>query len=387
MQQVTEEFLKSLTGSITPVVRVDAWRAGRLIAADLPVTGGQVTITAGQAIRSRVSVSVTDGSSEEFKAGSLVPRRQDDILHPLSGTELRISAGLKLAERDEWVALGRYVIVSADSGEEQWHLYDRPGGSTAVVNAAATTSLECSDLARKVQDDRFLAVEQPKTATTVAAEIARLLWGVVDWRAPDGMPGVGVPADITYDADRLDACIKLAAAADMELIFRPDGVATLQSPSLSAPVWTVASGDGEGSGLMTFSREVTRDGFYNAVQVTGATEEGKLPVRATATLNEGPSRFNGPLGRIPFFFPNPLDTTQPSAERSAITRLGTLVKGRSQTISVTCAWNPALEVGDTILIRIPTGEIPARVIEATWPLLPGPMTLKATVDPDALAGL
>ena len=60
VQTVTKAFLNALQGSHTQITQVDAYRGGRLLSPDggLPVAGGQVTITAGQAIRTQVSVTV-----------------------------------------------------------------------------------------------------------------------------------------------------------------------------------------------------------------------------------------------------------------------------------------------------------------------------------------
>lgn len=383
MQVVSEEFMDSLNGSIKPIVTVDVWRDGRLLAGNLPVSGGQVTITAGQAIRSKVQVSFLDGT-DEYPAGSLVPRRPEDPLHPLGGSILHLSAGLRLAQRDEMVPLGRFVPVDADPGEETFKIYSRPGGSDAVTANPTTTTVECSDLARKVQNDKFISVEQPAAGTNVSAEMGRILRDAgMMWQPPAGMPNRSVPGDIAYDADRLDAWWKLAGVVQMEPIFRPDGRATLQSPTLGTPVWTVQGGpDG---GLITVSRTAKMDGFYNCVVATGATEGDKLPVRAVATLDEGPSRFGGPLGRIVYYYSSPLITTQADATAAAQTRLANLVRGRTLEVPVTCAWNPALEVGDTVLLVLPSGgSLPGRVVEITWPLLPGPMQLKVAVSPDAL---
>lgn len=385
MQLISDEFREMLTGSSTPVVRVDAFREGRLIHESLPVTGGQVTITAGQSIRSTVTVSVTDGDSEDRPGGSLVPRAPGDVLHPLSGTELRVSAGFQLAQRVELVSLGRYMVIGAAGDPIKWSVYARPAGSPVAVMEPVTTTVECADYARKIQDDRFMAVEQPKAAS-VGAELARILRGVVPFALPDGVPSVPVPSDITYEADRLDAAQKLADVLDMDLILRPDGVATLQPRGIGAAVWDINAGD-EGV-LVSHSWNVTRDGFYNAVVVTGADSAAGLPIRATAVLSDGPHRFGGPAGRIPFYFNSPVITTQAAAAAAAGTRLNSLLRARTQEVTVECAWNPALEVGDTVRIIAPNGgRVAGRVVQASWPLLPGPMSLRVAVAPESLGQL
>lgn len=378
------EFIRALAGSYKPLVQVDAWRDGRQVAAKLPVAGGQVKITAGQAIRSTVSISFKDGESSEYKAGSLVPRSGEDILHPLSGTVLQVSAGLELADGPKMMTLGTFVPTDADPGAESYRLYQRASSTVAVAEPTVTT-VDCADMAHRVRNDRFMAVEQPKVATPVTDEMARLLRDCgIGFIVPAGTPSWTVPSDITYDGDRLDTLVKLAAVLDRELIFRSNGVATLQVPSVGTSVWRVEGGD-EG-GLITFGRKATDEGWYNAVVVTGAELADGTAIRAVATLNDGPGRFGGPYGRKPYFFSSPLITSQSSAQAAANTRLANLVAGQTMKIPVNCAWNPALECGDTVTVVAPSGkDLPGRVVEITWPLLrPTSMSLLVAVSPGAL---
>lgn len=379
MQSVSTAFMDSLSGSVQPVVIVDVWRAGVLVARDLPVTGGQVQITAGQAIRSRVTVTVADPD------GDLLPRSMSDPLAP-AGSELHIRAGLRIGAIDELVSLGRFPIMSAESSES-WSPYRRPDepGVVLAVTRGGTVQLEAVDRMQIVKEDRFMATEQPSTGW-VLNELDRLLRlsDVVPWRAPAGVGNEPIPPGTTYDDDRLAAVQKLAAVLDMDPIMDPEGICTLQRRGLGTPVWTIAGGDG-GTRLAMTTR-LSRDGLYNGVRFKG-TGNDERTVIGTATLGEGPLAWGGPLKRIPLFAESPLISEQDSIDRAAQTRLATELKARVQEATVGCAWNPALEVGDTVNLQAPDSSlIPVRVIEATWPLVPGPMTLKVAGDPEQMAG-
>lgn len=377
MRVVSQDFLDALPGSHPPVVRCDVWRAGQLLGQDLPVSGGSVTVTAGQAVRSSVSVDITDPD------GQWVPRSSSDALAPF-GSELHIRAGIRLGNRVELVSLGWFPIMTVDVIED-YAEYVRPAepGRVYRVQRGATTPLNAVDRATVVQASRFLTVTQP-TQPTVLSEIGYLLSGVAPWQPPN-IPDMGItPSSVTYQDDRLGAVQALADLMGMDFIFDGDGFGALITQGFSTPVWDITTGPGGVQSAM--SKSLKRDGIYNAVVFRG-TADDSLPVQGIAVIADGPLRWDGPLGRVPFFASSPLLSAQSSVDQAAVTRLSTLRAKQSQEISVTCICNYALEVGDTVTLTMRRGKIPARITKAEYPLLPGPMTLTVVADPDLLAAV
>lgn len=376
MQKVSDTFLGALHGSIQPVIRVDAWRNGVLLSdpeKGLPLVGGQLTVTAGQAIRSRVTLIVSDPD------GSLLPTRTDAALAPF-GTELKIWAGLKLGSATELLPMGRFPLMAAEM-DLSWSSYTRPDEPdiTYDIRRGGTVTLEAVDMMQVVAEQRFMATEQPQRAT-VLPEIARLLQGVVPFRAP-AVADKSIPSTITYDDDRLDAVTKLMDVLELDPITDAEGTVTGQVRTIGTPVWTITGGVGGVQARV--STKLSRDNAYNGVRFTGTGDDARTVV-GRALQADGPLAWGNPL-RIPYFAESALLSTQDQVDAAARTRLANLRAERSLEASVECAWNPALEVGDTVLlVGANRKSVPVRVIEASWPLTPGPMQLKVSGDPDLM---
>lgn len=371
MQNVSQAFLDSLDGSTKPRFKMDVWRDGVLLAEDVPFSDGSLTITAGQAIRSRLTASITDTE------GDLAPTRLDSPLAPY-GSEVNVQAGLLLGQQVELVSLGWFPLVQADT-EEMWTPYSRPDepGRIYRVTRGRTTPIEGADRSQLVSEDRFQVATQP-SKPTVLAEIAYLLRGVIPWKAPNGFPDARVPKNVTYQDDRLAAVQTLADVVNAEFVIGPDGVGTLQLSALTDPVWTVGSFT-----KASMKRSLSRDGMYNGVIYRGQTSDQRV-IQGSAVITSGPLAWNGPFGRVPYFASSDFLDTQAKVNAAARTRLANLVAGRTQEVLVETKANFALETGDTVLLETPNGSTPARVTEIAWRLGPGSMNLKLAVNPDDL---
>lgn len=376
MIDVSPAFLAALGGSHRPVVQVDAWRDGVLMSGDtgLPITDGSLTISAGQTIRTRLQLTVADPDGVWTPDG-------DGALSPY-GSELNVRMGVTTGSAAEVVSVA-WCPIQVASTDEQWQVYRRAGGTQVTVVRGATTQVEATDRAQIVARAQFLAPTQP-TQSTVLAEIAALLDGVVPWQAPAGVTDQAVPAGITYTDDRLAAVAALADILAMDVVVGGDGVCTLAGRATSAPVWSIPAGDG---GLrMSMTRELSADGAYNAAIARGTAFDGGALV-GTATIDAGPLAWDGPYGQVPYFYSSPVLGTQAQVDAAAVSQLARIQAERVQVLAVECVSNPALEVGDTVLLPTRRGEIAGRVVSATWPLRPGPMQLQVTVDPLVLAGV
>jgi hypothetical protein len=126
-------------------------------------------------------------------------------------------------------------------------------------------------------------------------------------------------------------------------------------PSPTTPVYEVNSGPN--GVLVKLSRELTRDGVYNAVVATGeTTDETKPPVTALVYDNdpESPTYWFGPFGKVPRFYSSSFLTSKDGAVSAARSILLQAV-GLPFNINFQTVPNPALEVFDPITITARDG--------------------------------
>jgi hypothetical protein len=376
LQAITDDYLDALTGSFEWVVRVDAWRDGRLVAGDLPVSGGSLTVTEGQAIRSRLNVEITDPD------GEFTPRTPSDALAPF-GSELNVRLGIRVGPYVESFSQGWFPIQSC-STEESFASYVRPDEPGVVYRSSrgATTRVECVDRAQTIAEDRFIGREQP-FYTSVTNEVSRLLNGRVPFAgAGDGVGVVAIPTTLTYDDDRLKAVTELADLADADLVMQPNGTALLVSRANGAKVWDLP--EGEAGVRVSLSRTMNRDGVYNAFVARGQASDQRV-LQAVELITSGPLEYDGPFGRVPYFMSSPLltsDAAVAAAARTGLARISTL---KPQAVTVDCVLNPALQVGDVVRLPLERGSVDGRVTGMALPLTAASVTMRLTVAVDPLA--
>lgn len=364
----------ALAGSHTSTLRVDSWLDGKLLAADMPVAGGSISMKTGGNPRATLSVSFTDPSGLlSMDPGGAVA---------CDGQELRVRMGVKVGAYTESVQVGVFGIQTASADLELTE-YGNPfdPGHPIYVRRGLVVDVDASDRAQRIADDKLMVATQPKY-NSVLVEIPRLLAHVVPWRRP-AMDDVLIPMGLTYDADRLKAIQDLADVLDADLIVDAVGVATLQARALSPSVWTIAAGKG---GTLTGLRKVaTRDGVYNAVCSRSSGSGDAVAVQSIARVTSGVQRYGGPYGRKPEIHSSALLTTRAQVAKDATDTLRRLRTQLRQVIPVTCLSNPALQPHDVVSVGIGPGFIDGEVLSITLPLDGSEMALQVAVDPDVLA--
>lgn len=378
MQPVSADLLAALRGAPALASRVDVWRAGQLVARDLPVASGTVTITAGQGVRGLVDLVVQDPD------GALAPRLPGDPLAPY-GQELVVRAGVRLGGVTEWVVLGWFGIQEV-TVTEGYTAYTRAGEPEQVwASRGATITVRAADRLQKVSDARFIAREQPARAT-VFAEAERLLQAcAVPWKPPAApVVNASIPSGVTYDDDRLGALTKLATVVGAEVAATPHGAVTMvpaQADLAAAPSW-VATADEPLH--VSVRRGFSRTGLYNAAVSRGATTDGSQPLQAVRLADPGgPLDPYGPFGLKPYFHTSNLLTTQAAVDAAAVTTLARVSQVRRMTVPVEMVPNPALECGDLVQLPAPRGVLVGEVRSISFNLVPGPMALQLSVDPES----
>jgi hypothetical protein len=369
VQDVSDEFLNALTGSLVPTVTVDAWYDGALVLAGVPLVSGSVTVDGSRTIAGAATIVAAREDD------TLVPQRWDAPLAPW-GSLLHIRAGVKFGRSLEQVSLGWYRIDSADP-QEWWVKYQRdPAKAPQWVARGMKVTVESSDRMSILEDARFLGPEAPESTASVLNEIRRLardLVPIADWT---GKTDGAIPASIAYQTSRVQAIQDLADVLGYAARFNANGALDLreQAPSPTS-VWTVNIDEGD---IVSWGGKLDRADLYNGVISTGQGPDG-VPTQGAQVESSGPLRWDGPLGRIPYGHSSPLLTTNAAAQADAETLLARLISERVARIQVTCTANPALEWGDTVTLRLPRKTLVGTVKSITWPLPAKTMTMTVMV--------
>jgi hypothetical protein len=340
MYPVTATFQQALRASHTALVKLDAWRSGVLVAGDLPIVDGAVTVDARSKVRRVLSVSLT------AEAGLW------DTLAPV-GTELRPKRGIRYPNGSiEWVPLGVFDV------DVQAMAYG-PGGRL---------DLTAPDRWAQVQRAKFEVPVNSVGGALVTTEMARLI--------TEAVPGVSVTVTATstavlrqvvWERDRDAAVEDMGRAIGAEAFFGNDGNVVIRDvPQLAsgAAAWMV---DASESGVMLDAkRERNRQRTYNVVVVSTSVVDGRTPfapVTVQDTDPNSPTRVSGPFGRVPHFYTSPLLTTTAQAQAAGVGLLAK-VTGLAAQLTLDVTVNPALDSGDSIDVLLPREQIDmARPVE------------------------
>lgn len=294
--------------------------------------------------------------------------------------------GLNTANGTEWVSLGWFRIDTSDP-KENWVAYTDPTNPRVAprwVQRGTKVSVQGSDRMARLDDARFLAPETPESLASVITEVKRLARDIVPIADLSGFSDAPIPASLAYQTSRVQAIQDLADVLDLVARINPDGLLTLapKSPTGDA-VWTVEVGS-QGQ-IVDWGRKLDRAKIYNAVVSSGTTSEG-VPVQGIALEEEGPFRWGGPFGRVPFGHSSPLINSEAAAQADAATRLERLASERVVPITVSCVMNAALELDDIAGVALPDITLTGPVVALSRPLLSAVMEMTLMVPRSQLWG-
>ncbi|GIG64254.1 DUF5047 domain-containing protein [Phytomonospora endophytica] len=352
----SEALAAVIRSSHEVITRADLWHGGRLVRARIPLVEGKVTLSSTEDIRGRLTATIVDptGDLVPIGAGGLSPY----------GSQLHVWRGARIpGARSELVSLGWYRIQETKVIESY-----RQNRAGVWVSGGARIEVEGLDRMSAVQDSRFLAPGKPKRGATCVGELRRLCRGLIPlstW-AVDDEP---VPKSLVYEESRLEAVQTLASALDAAAYAGPDG--TMIVRELAAGKSSVHTFTGSASGgLLGCAFVTSRDGVYNAVVARGEASDKKAPRQATAydVTPGAPTRWDGPFGRVPTFYVSKVIKTKAQAEKTARSRMDSLIRGRDREIAITAVPVPWLEPGDVVTVRTPRLEFSGRLLTVDMPL-------------------
>lgn len=362
MRPATDTFLRSLRETHVIAAACELYFPGDPEPVAVPVEGGSVTID--RTAQARRSGSVTIPWS--LRAG-------EDL-----GLDLRA------------LALGGYAAVKrglryGDGTTELITLGVLRVESVAWGTSDESATLELSDRMAQVRDEPFTApyAAGGKRAAQAAVEIVQAVFGsAVSYSTLHDPPAV--IQDAFYIGSRTDALTALEQSASAESYFDATGgfVFAAKPDTAASPVWTVDTGE---AGVMVAAGEhLDRTGIYNGVLVTGQPDADSPPVSALVTYDvpSSPIRWGGPFGKVALLADS--QTVQDGAQAAEVaTSLLRLRLRQTRALELTAAPNPALEAGDTILVRFPDGRAETHLIDAvTTPLSTEAQTITTRTQED-----
>jgi hypothetical protein len=344
--------------SHTMVVRAESWRAGELLADDIPIAGGGEDRDRSLTVPERTTLTV--------------PRRDRgvdwdpiDPAHPLAayGQQLRISYGIDVGGSTEWISRGWFLITAAETD-----------GDTVSVQAEGLLSL--------IEEARFVAPFQP--SGTLVSTARSLVEPALTIEVDGSLVDRSVPVGMQWDEDRMAALNEVLDAWPAVPRVTEDGFLRIEPlVDTGTPVLSVT--DGVGGTVARWQAASSRDGAFTVVVARGEDSDGNQ-VQGVAYDRSGssPLRADGPFSPlpVPYFFSSPLLTTVAQCRTAAQTTLSRLRRTASRMLTVTMVPHPGLVPGDVISV---TGAgltaQPCVIEKQSLPYSPDTMTLTVrTID-------
>jgi hypothetical protein len=355
MRDVSDGFLAAVLGSNEPVVSANVFLGGELVRESIRVAGGQVEFDSTRDVEAHLSIQLVD----EESAGS----RLAEVIHAI-GMQVNVRAGFDLAGTVETVSLGWFDVYDAVS-VDAWEWFD---WRADAVKTSSVVSVEALDLMGVVAASPFLKPQQPTTGADAWATIQDLCVGVVSSLDP-GFAAKSIPAGVVFEWDRLDAIRQIAKLWDAFPVMTPDGQLTLA---------TEDSGDviddfGVRLNVASWQDRSNSQNLHNGVTFLGKDPATGAELIGTAVESDGLARWGGDFGQRPLRAASDLMTTQAMVDAAAATRLATEIASRAVVQSADALWNPAIELRDRPLLKLPDRDVDSKILGYVLPLLGGPM--------------
>jgi hypothetical protein len=271
------------------------------------------------------------------------------------GVLLRAKVGMVFAPDDiEWVPMGTYRCEETVRGIR---------GGKVTVDAA---SLEAAVIDAEYLTPRILP--QDSSSNIVASQIREVIPSAsVSWGLPDPIQprlATGLSRWAVIDGATNDPSIARALAGRVFCDRNGSFVAAPVPTIADDPVWVVEQGPG--GVLIDSSERLSRKDSFNVVVVTGeSTDSGAAPVGPAIAQDNDPTSptyaggdpLLGGFGQSVFRYTSSRITTDDQAAEAAVALLAPGL-GLQQQIDWQSAVNPALDVGDVVLARNPSGLTP-----------------------------
>lgn len=344
MYPVSEDFGRALRQAHAAVVQVDAYLDGDLIAEDMDISDGQVSVASGSGVRRTLDLTITDRGLWSTL----------DVI----GVELHAWRGIRYPSgAREMVPLGIFQL-------DTQAMAVGPTGGIAVRSAP--------DRWARVQRAQFETPTASIPSAQIRSEISRLVTGAVSGlTVTTTATRTDTVGPVVWEQDRAGAAADLATSIGAEVFFDVDGNLVIEDAPLlgQTPVWTV---DASLTGvLLGGERARDRQRTYNVVVAYPSSLTGASPYSPVIVEDDDPTSrtyVGGPFGRVPYRYTSPAMTTSGQATAAA-TALLNRVKAVNAQLSIDAVVHPGLDRGDVITVLTPDGSTERHLIDSlTIPL-------------------
>lgn len=339
MLPVSPEFLTAVRGShgvavtavlCDPTGQIGTAPTGRALA----VINGTVTLDGDADIRATLDLEVAEAFGDPDAA---------DLTQELLpyGAEVFVTRGVEFGNGDvERVPLGYYRLNRVEQG-------DAPSGPVRLSG---------QDRMAGIIDARFPYPRQFLPADTYGAVVATVVGEVypgatIDW--DDASSATAIGRRIDTEDDRYGLLLDLAQSLGKIVYWDYRGHLVIRTPpDPTVPLFEVNAG--ANGVLVSITRDVSREGVYNAVVANGEAGDGTPPGYAMVVDGDvtSPTYFYGPFGQVPRFYGSPLLVSDAKALAAATTLLAS-ARGLPYQVDFTAVPNPALEPHDAVRVTYP----------------------------------
>lgn len=351
MLEMSDDALAVVQRSHSMVVRAESWRAGELLADDIPIAAGGEDRDSSLTVPERITLTV--------------PRRDrgvdwgpTDPDHPLAsyGQQLRISYGIDVGGSTEWIGRGWFLVTGADTD-----------GDSVGIQAEGLLTL--------IEEARFVAPFQP--AGTLASTVRSLVEPALTVQFDTGLVDRSVPVGMQWDEDRMGALREVLDAWPAVPRVTEDGYLLIEPlDETGDPVLSIT--DGTGGTVVRWLGSSSRDGAFTVVVARGESSSGTQVQGVAYDRSSGPLSADGPFSPlpVPYFFSSPLLTSVAQCRTAAQATLARLRRSASRMLTVTMVPHPGLVPGDIVSV---TGagltSQPCVIEKQSLPYSPGEMQL------------
>lgn len=359
MRLIDETTLLALDGSRpADTFLLWAWRGGKLALPEpLEVISWTARDTAGdsQKVGQQVTFLVADPD------GTLGAWKYDDALS-VAGTKLQAiyMVGGAGAINFGWFRItGNEPDEMVESRVIDEYGYKEPDGSLPehkrrVYTTKSVVRLDAADLTLNADLDKLEAPESPGEGATVLSDFARLTKDHFPTVIDPGVIDRGLPGQLVYDRERLEACQDLLSRVSARYRMGGDGECHVY-PYDTAPVLRIEPG----TSLVSVKRKQSLTGLYNRWVVQGKEASNGQPVKGIADIDAGPLAYGGDHGKIPFFYQSEMIETAEQAVAYARELRAKFLASLAVELAVSIVPHPELQAGDRVEVGcpVPAGHI------------------------------
>ena len=384
VQQTSSKWKNAVRQSSTRITVVDLHYNHQPlpVATNLAVSSGSITIDRGATNRRAGSLVLVEPD--------LVTQNTMKTLEPY-GLEVLIRQGIRYSDgSEEFVNVGIFVIDTIEWDESTGAvptvtIYDR--SYWFQEQSSSTGSKDFGGHKNSFAIQQMLDQSVFNLAGTVTSEVDPTTVSAGDIYLVDKNSLIGTSSDTTIPggAPMQDTfwndIVTQATAMGCEIFFEADGVNVILERTLKVTNQFVSTIDaGPMGNLISADRQLSRQGAYNAVQMTGALASNAASTATPPSVfvydsePSSPTYYFGPFGRIV------LPATSTATDKTVLlTQATTLLQqglGLTNSVTVSIIPDAALDPGDRIQINFLNGDTEYHMIQTiTLDLAGGPMSI------------